>query len=393
MKILHIIPSISSVRGGPSVAVIAMVKNLRSLGIDAEIVTTNDNGNSLLNVPLNNLHEYQSVPVRFFARFSPNIHPIREFAFSSSLTTWLSQHLQDYNLIHVHAIFSYPSTIGMVIARWQNVPYIIRPLGQLCRWSLQQSAIKKAIYLKLIEEANINCSSGLHLTSEAERQESDELNLKCPKFVIPHGLTVPPLIPDAHQLLRTHFQLHHQERVILFLSRIHPKKGLELLIKGLAAVKNTKFTLIIAGSGNPDYEAKIKASLQEFGLMNRSLMPGFVEGRLKQILLQGADLFALTSYSENFGVAVLEALAAGTPALVTPGVALAQEITQNNVGFVVPEEVTSIAKAVENYLNLPETEQINLRQKARQFVLNNYSWDKVARKLITIYENIISQTF
>jgi glycosyltransferase involved in cell wall biosynthesis len=331
------------------------------------------------------LHEYQGVPVRFFARFSPNVHVVREFAFSSDLTTWLWQHIQEYDLVHVHAIFSYPSTIAMAIARLRNIPYIVRPLGQLCQWSLQQSAAKKSLYLNVIEQKNINQSASLHLTSNAEQQEIEQLNLECKNFVIPHGLALPEIIPDASQLLRNYFQLPPKEPIILFLSRIHPKKGLEYLIQALAQIKDKKFTLIIAGNGDSDYEVQIKSCLQDYGLQDCSLMAGFVEGELKQLLLQGADLFALTSYSENFGVAVLEALAAGTPALVTPGVALAQEIEQNDLGYVVPQEPTAIAKAIEKHLELPESEEDKLSQRTRQFVLDNYSWEQIAQQLLTVY--------
>ena len=114
-------------------------------------------------------------------------------------------------------------------------------------------------------------------------------------------------------------------------------------------------------------------------------MTGFVEGELKQLLLQGANLFILTSYSENFGVAVLEALSVGTPALVTPGVALAQEIEQNDLGYVVPQEPTAIAKAIEKHLELSESEENKLSQRTRQFVLDNYSWEQIAQQLLTVY--------
>jgi glycosyltransferase involved in cell wall biosynthesis len=385
MKVLHVIPSIASVRGGPSTAVIEMVKSLQKADCQVEIATTNDNGELLLDVPLNCLQDYQGVLVRFFARFSPQIHSVREFAFSAGLTQWLWHHLRDYDLIHVHAIFSYPSTVAMAIARLRNIPYIVRPLGQLCQWSLQQSAAKKAIYLNIIERKNINQSASLHLTSNAEKQEIEQLNLECKNFVIPHGLAIPGIIPNASQLLREYFQLSSKEPIILFLSRIHPKKGLEYLIQALAQIKDKKFTLIIAGNGDSDYEAQINSCLHDYGLEDCSLMTGFVEGELKQLLLQGANLFVLTSYSENFGVAVLEALAAGTPALVTPGVALAQEIEQNDLGYVVPQEPTAIAKAIEKHLELSESEENKLSQRTRQFVLDNYSWEQIAQQLLTVY--------
>lgn len=389
MKILHVIPSVATVRGGPSTAVIEMVKSLQKADCDVEIATTNDNGETLLDVPLNCLQDYQGVPVRFFARFSPQIHAVREFAFSLGLTQWLWRYIQDYDLVHVHAIFSYSSTVAMAIARWQNVPYIVRPLGQLCQWSLQQSSTKKNIYLNLIERKNINSSAGLHLTSETERQESEELNFKCSKFVIPHGLTPPALIPEAGQRLRDHFQLPPQQPIILFLSRIHPKKGLEILINALAELKTSKFTLIIAGSGDPDYEDQIKSCLQVSGLTNRALMTGFVAGEFKQLLLQGSDLFALTSYSENFGVAVLEALVAGTPTLLTPGVALAQKVEQNELGYVVPQDPTAIGEAIKQHFGRSESEREKLSQKARQFVLDNYAWEKIAQEMLAVYQSIL----
>jgi glycosyltransferase involved in cell wall biosynthesis len=388
VKILHIIPSIAEVRGGPSIAVIQMVKSLRNTCIDAEIVTTNDNGHILLDVPLHVLHEYNGVPVRFFSRFSPSICMVREYALSVDLTVWLWQHLRDYDLVHIHAIFSYPSTSAMAIARFQNVPYITRPLGQLCKWSLQQSKQKKEIYLKIIEKANLKGAKALHLTSEQEQRELKLLAWDLPIFILPHGLVFPSPITNAREKLHQMLNIPLEVPIILFLSRLHRKKGLDYLISALSKLHDRNFAFVLAGNGDLEYEAKLEKLLQENNLRDRTYKLGFVDGEKKDICLQGADLYVLSSHSENFGIAVLEALASGTPALVTTGVALSDLVKEQNLGWVVDLEIEAIANSIQEFLdNLDVAKQKG--DRAAQYVAANYSWDKIALNLKSIYENIL----
>ena len=387
MKILHVIPSVALVRGGPSEAVLQIVQALNHIGVEAEIATTNDNGSQLLDVPLGKCIDYQQVSVRFFPRFSPPINSVREFAFSTGLTNWLWHNIKGYDLLHIHAIFSYASTAAMAIARLQKVPYIIRPIGQLCTWSLQQRAFKKQLYLKIIEKGNLNHSHKIHFTTTAEQQEAAHLKLTCPSFVLPLGTSITPKIADARQHLRRHFNLPADEPIILFLSRLHPKKGLDYLIPALGKLSDYRFTLVLAGSGTPEYENYLKSLVVNHGIENKSYFTGFVKGEFKDLLIQGADLFTLTSHSENFGVAVLEALAGGIPALVTPGVALGDMITQQQLGYVTELNVNAIASTIEQILSHPEKMR-EMGDRAREFILDNYTWDSVAAKMAAVYQDI-----
>ena len=390
MRVLHVIASVADIRGGPSRAILDMVNALSHAGVDAEIATTNDAGPSLLDVPLYERVQYQGVPVYFFPRFSPPAHAIREFAFSWPLAQWLWNHLDDYDLVHVHALFSMPCTLTMVLARLKNIPYLVSPHGLLCHWSLQQSAQRKAMYLCLIEHANLNHSAGLHLNSQLEQRELEAVHLTAPSFVLSHGLHPAELIPDARQKLRTMLKLAPDEPIILFLSRLHPKKGLDLLIAALLQLRHHRFTFVIAGSGDPSYEAEIDRLLQDHKLSDRTFRVGFVEGEKKNICLQGADLFVLTSHSENFGVVVLEALASRLPVVLTPGVALSDLINTHRLGEVAELNEGTIAKSIEYLLHNPEL-RASIGEQARPLVLERYTWKAIGAQLGDRYKAALTQ--
>ncbi|MBE9231817.1 glycosyltransferase [Cuspidothrix issatschenkoi LEGE 03284] len=395
MKVLHIIPSVAAVRGGPSQAILEMVKALRKNDIHAEIVTTNDNGKDLLDVPLGKFIDYQQVPVQFFPRFSPPINAIREFSYSGDFTIWLWKNIRNYDLLHIHGIFSYAPTVAMAIAHHQKVPYIITGHGQLCEWSLQQKTFKKQLYINLIAKYFLNHSQSIHCTSVAEQKEASPLNLTSSSFILPLGIYPPQKILNAREKLQKYLNIPADEPIILFLSRLHYVKGLDYLIPALGKLSHHRFTFIVAGSGDSDYETEIKTLVKTHGIEDRTHFTGFVKGETKDLLMQGADIFALTSYSENFGISVLESLAAGVPVIVTPGVALSDIVQEQHLGYVTELNITAIAATIENFLDHPqESKEMGdsygaLRYRARQFILDNYTWDKIALKMVSVYEDII----
>ncbi|PMB39825.1 glycosyl transferase family 1, partial [Fischerella thermalis CCMEE 5330] len=142
-------------------------------------------------------------------------------------------------------------------------------------------------------------------------------------------------------------------------------------------------------SGSKEYEAEIKSLVTSSGIGDRVYFAGFLEGETKNLFIQGSDLFALTSHSENFAVVVLEALAAGVPVVVTPGVALASVVQQHQLGYVTQLDVSAIASTVEQYLNNPQQAK-NMGKSAQKLIYDHYTWDKIAARMIHVYQAILS---
>lgn len=394
MRVLNVIASVAACRGGPSQAVLELVRASRPPGVEAEILCTNDDGPGLLDVRLGETNFYQGAPVHFFPRYSPRLRPVREFAFSAPLTQWLRQHIKDYDLLHVHGLFSFTPSAAMCIARRAGVPYLVRPSGLLCRWSLQQSRLRKRIFLTLFDRANLNGSAAIEYTAEQEREETADLHLRPPGFLMPYGLHPPPLIPDSRQQVCAKLRVPADEPMVLFLSRLHPKKGVQHLIPAAARLlAHRRVTVLVAGSGDAEYEAELRQAAVAQGVADKIHFIGFATGEWKQTLLQASDLFVLPSYSESFAIAVMEALAAGTPVITTPGVPLALLIQKFDLGWICQPETASLAGALTTGLDsLADTAGTRKRrERARHLIAKNFAWSTIAHRLNQIYEAVLQR--
>lgn len=387
MKVLHIISSISSIHGGTTLAVLGITRALIDQGISTEIVTTNDNGSTRLDVPIAEKISYQGIPI-YFCNCLPFL---RKYALSNDLAQWLWQNSQNYDLLHIHCIFSYSSMIAMVIANYCHVPYIVTPHGMLCTWSLNQSYSLKNIYMKLIGYKQINKARAIHFTTNQEKEEARTLDIKPQSVIIPLGVNILPTKIDASVHLHDLLKIPIHVPIILFLSRIHPKKGLDYLIPALAKIAPTfPFHFVVAGDGKEEDKWHINHLLDDYKLKEKTHLVGFVEGEMKNLLLQGSDIFALTSHSENFGVVVLEAMAAGLPVLLTPGVALSSIVKENQLGYVAELDVDSIAQNLKEFLENRDNARIKeMSQRTQDYVQSNYSWDIIAKDLMDIYHQCL----
>lgn len=387
MRVLHVIPSVSPLRGGPSKAVVEMVQALRQEGVEASILTTNDDGPGLdRSLPIGRWSERQGVPLLAFPRWSPPVGPLREFAFSPGLSRWLGRHLGDYDLLHVHAIFSYPSTGSMVQARRAGVPYLVRTIGQLSPWSLAQSRARKQWMLRLVERANLQGAAAIHYTTAAERDEAAGLALRAPALVLPLGVKrVEPCMASAAAAMEgtTRF---------LFLSRLHPKKQLERLLEALAILRRRRpeadWILTIGGSGPAAYEEALRGQVQRLGLADRCHWLGHLEGEAKRQALEDAHWFVLPSAAENFGIAVAEALAHGTPAILSPQVAMAELVREAGAGLVSQSDPEQLATTLSEALAGPSA---SMRQAARDLAVQRLSWGAIASELRDAYAQILAR--
>lgn len=386
MKVLHVIPSVSPSLGGPTTVVLNLVKALRNCGVEAEIVTTNHNGSTPLDVPLYQRIEYEQVPVWFLPHFSP---PVKEFIFSGALTQWLWQHICDYDIIDNHYLFSYAPTSAGAIARWHKIPYTVRIQGQLTPWALTQSKLKKQIYSHLIERHNLNRAAAIHCTSVDEAEDVRRFGIKTPTVILPLGVEKFPNLPKAKLELHSIYGIPPQTPVILFLARLRYNKRPDLLVKTLSyvAAQGGDFHLILAGTGETNYINYLKKLVTSLGLTSRVSFAGFVADEEKNLLLQGSDLFVLPSLSENFSIAVAEAMAAGLPVIVTSEVQIAPEILTARAGLVVEGEKNALAKAIFELITAPQLRQ-ELGANGKRLA-NRYCWCAVAKNLSHVYSTIV----
>jgi glycosyltransferase involved in cell wall biosynthesis len=383
MRVLHVIPSISPLRGGPTVAALDMAAAQRQLGLDVRLLSTDDHGPDVLpDLPTGHWCEQQGVPLWLCRRWRAPQRVLRDAAIAPALPLWLQGQLADVDLLHVHALFAFPSTVAMLLARQAGVPYVVSTIGQLCSWSLSQSPRRKRAMLTLLERANLAGAAALHVTSTAEAQQTQSLGLPAPCLQIPLGVAPPPWLTQPAAAVEPGLRL-------LFLSRLHPKKQLESLLQALALVQHRHpslpWRLQIAGQGEPAYEASLRRLASELGLASRCQWLGFVTGEAKWRLLAGATWFVLPSALENFGIAVVEALAAGTPVLISPQVALAPTVAEAGAGVVCSPEPEAMADCLTGLLQHPDP---RWRQRAQALAREQFAWPAIARRFATAYQDL-----
>jgi glycosyltransferase involved in cell wall biosynthesis len=378
MRVLHVIPSVSPAHGGPSHALIGMVRGVVREGLSVDVVTTPADRDGDLDVPLNGFVEQDGARYRFFPR-----QPPRSWTFSWPLTRWLYRHLGKYDVVHVHALFSYPTLAACHACRRRGVPYVLRPAGMLDPWCLANARWKKSPYYALLERRNLAGAAAVHATSQAEAANIARLGFGEKTWVIPLAVDLPDPAP------RSEAPPAGAGLRVLYLGRLHPKKGVPVLFRAIAAVRRggVEVSLIVAGDGDPAYRERLLKNVRELGIEDQVQFIGFVDGPQKAAAFRAADLFVLPSYQENFGVAALEAMSYGMPVVVSDQVALATEILQANAGRVVPvDDPLALAQAIVAYRDPASRRESSLRVQG--LVGTRFTNEAQARSLVELYRTL-----
>jgi glycosyltransferase involved in cell wall biosynthesis len=388
MIVLHVIPSLDPRDGGPSVALPLMARALAAEGIDIHVVSTMTEADAAVQgVEFGEAIQRDGYIVRFFRRQTGF------YKASLPLRRWLRAHVRDYDLLHIHAVFSFAPLVAASAARHARVPYILRPLGLLNVWGMENRRRRlKSLSFYLFDRPALDNAAAVHFTSEEERDEATRLNLKSRAVVIPLGIDLEcfRVLPPAELFFST-FQAARGRDIVLFLSRLNPKKGLELLLPAFAALipLHQNAMLVLAGEGEEGYVASLKSICADLKIENHVIWTGMLTGTLKLAAFAAAKVFVLPSHSENFGIALLEAMAAKLACVSTEGVALGRHASKE--GAVILSELTKAAWR-DSLVTLLEDEALRLRlaETAASLAKRDYSLETMGKSLSCLYKGLLS---
>jgi glycosyltransferase involved in cell wall biosynthesis len=369
VKILHVAPNISRTYGGPTYSLAAYARASLATGSELTIAAPRQNsGDEWLAATL------PDVELQTFRSFGRDA-----FVAAPDLHAWLRHNGSRFDVVHVHGLLNPVSSLAARTCIRQGWPLVIRPFGTMSRYTFahRRGTIKRA-YSAILDRRNLRRARAVHFTTDVERDESTWQGVPWDDraFIIP-----PPWLIGTGDQVR---EPRANRRTVLFLSRLHPVKSVELLLDAWPLVQRriSDAQLLVAGDGDAAYVRELRARAERAGGTVRFL--GYVEGETKRKLLADADLFVLPSLHENFGIAVLEAVASGLPVVVTPEVQLSHFIEQHSLGLVTQRSPEALAGAIVSALGDNELND-RCRDQGAALVTQYFSLQTIGERLLEMY--------
>lgn len=371
---MHVVPTyLPATRyGGPIHSVHGLCRALAETGNEVEVFTTNVDGPDVSPVPLGEVIKRDGVGITYFASGRP-----RRLYRSPAMGRHLARTIASFDLLHIHAMFLWPGLAASRAAVANGVPYVVSPRGMLVRELIaNKNRLAKTAWLQLFDRRMLRRAAAVHVTSRREAEDFRELRINARRMItVPNGIEAPDFEPTAAQ----------RERVVLYLGRLDPKKGLELLLQAMARLPGV--ALNIAGDGDPEYVSELRAMVDALQLGDRVTFLGHLEERRKWQQYRQSAIFVLPSLSENFANTVLEAMIAGCPVVVTPAVGLAETVARSECGRVVAREPDKIATAVRELLARPDLSHA-MGQRGME-AAQAFNWSSVAGEMLINYRELV----
>lgn len=353
LSVTHVLPTLDKKFGGPVSVATDMVQELTRQGIKASLF------------PFPDTHSGKW-----------NVWKIRRLVESS-------------DIVHIHCLWNLNATIAAYWARCLGKPYIITPHGMLGKWALEQKPLRKTLYANLLENKNLRGAAKVQFLNVGERREAQYFDTNLEGFILPNGINFKQYeVPPDPKYFAAKFPQFEGKIIALFLGRVHPKKGFDVLLPSFAqALKSLpNLHLIIAGPSQGRFKDSLIANLKALSILNNVTFFDFVQGLEKLRLLKRADLFVLPSYQEGDPVAVKEAMFCKVPVLVTPECNL-PEVHSHGAGVVAPPRIADWTDAILTVSD-PASERKVMGENGHNLILENYSWEKIASHLIDVYRNL-----
>ena len=389
MKVLHVIQTLSARFGGPVASLKALSQHQSHSGMDVTICTTNaDYPKGYLPVATGKPVLERGVKIWFHqVLFQPLL-------VSPAFKNWMDHTIKAFNIVHVHGLYRFPVTYAARAARKAVVPHVITPHGALDPFLYTQSRYSvfiKRLYERLFDFPNMRHASAINYTTQEELLRTKFLNLRAPTAVVPNGI-------DWHQYdqlpqrgsFRDSIGVDMAAPLVLFLGRINFKKGLDLLIPAFSIASNTlpKARLAIVGPDNEGLGRDVRKWCSAHGIENRvSIIDHQNREQVRQTYVD-ADLYVLPSYTENFGLTVIEAMACRCPVVISNQVNIWPEVKQAGAGKVVNLEPQEISDAMLSILGNKHIAKC--MGEAGRKLARSYAYEHVADQIKQMYETIIS---
>jgi glycosyltransferase involved in cell wall biosynthesis len=388
MKVLHVIPAVSSRYGGPSRVVVSLCEALAEQGVSVEIATTDADGDERYT------KDQWTSPVPLHL-FESNLNSRTRS--STQLAAWLNENIAKYDLVHTHSVWNAPVHAACTAARMAKVPLVYRPCGMLSNYTWSRGRAKKLAYWWLRERANVRGAAAIHCTSDEERDEAircgarSEQTVVIPNAVDEEGFRHPP---SRNQLRETWASRIGSRMVLLFLSRLHPKKGLtDFLLPAMVSLKDRVHLMIVGGEDDHahGYRDELLRAIDKHGLQDHCDLVGAIPPAERWAYFDAADVCVLPSHSENFGIVVAEAMVRACPVLITKGVQIHPHVEFAGGGLVVEPTVEAVQSGLRQLLN-DSTARSVLAVAGQIYAKAMFSWRRTATEVQTLYTNLLNRS-